>query len=44
MHGHVRAVERQIRLWILQQERKRLEAQSADSRKSTAIAKKAPAK
>lgn len=44
MHEHVRAVERQIRLWILQQERKQLEEQSAASGKSPAIAKKAAAK
>jgi hypothetical protein len=44
MHGHVRAVERQIRLWIIQQEQKRREAQSAANGKSPAIAQKTPAK
>jgi hypothetical protein len=44
MHGHGRTVERKTRLWILQQERKRLEEQSAASGKPPAVAQKAAAK
>ena len=34
IHGHAREVERQIHLWILQQERKRLEGQAEPGRVS----------